>query len=81
MHHLFQFRENTFNLKRFKELVTNNKKVPNYGLETVSYRALFLWAKLPSECKSSTSLGEFKTKIKNWMKFGFAGYVRIIGQI
>ena len=30
------------------------------------YRAPFLWAKLPSECKNSTSLSEFKTKINNW---------------
>ena len=66
MHHLFQFRENTFNLRNFREIATHNKKTSNYGLETVSYRAPFLWAKLPSEYKNSTSLSEFKTKIKNW---------------
>ena len=66
MHHLFQFHENTFNLRNFREIVTHNKKTSNYGLETVSYRALFLWAKLPSEYRNSTSLSEFKTKIKNW---------------
>ena len=36
MHHLFQFRENTFNLRNFRELWTLNKKASNYGLKTVS---------------------------------------------
>ena len=66
MHHLFQFRENTFNWRNLREFATHNKKTSNYGLETVSYRAPFFWAKLPSEYKNSTSLSEFKTKIKNW---------------
>ena len=30
------------------------------------YRAPFLRAKLPSECKNSTTLNELKTKINNW---------------
>ena len=65
MHHLFQFCENTFNLRNFRELATHNKKTSNYGSETVSYRAPFLWTKLPSEYKNSASLSEFQTKIKN----------------
>ena len=35
--------------KSFREVATRNKKTSNYGLETVSKRAQFLWAKLPSE--------------------------------
>ena len=66
MHHLFQFSENTFNLRNFRKLATHNKNTLNYGLEIASYRAPFIWAKLPSEYKNSTSLGEFKTKIKIW---------------
>ena len=62
MPHSFQFLENTFNLRNFSQLVTDNKKTSNYGLETVSYRSRFLWAKLPSEYKNSTSLSKFKTK-------------------
>ena len=31
MHHLFQFRENTFNLINFREIATHNKKTSNYG--------------------------------------------------
>ena len=34
--------------------------------QKLCYRALFLRAKLTSECKNSTSLNEFKTKIINW---------------
>ena len=31
----------------------------------MSYRAPFLWARLPSEQKNSTSLSKYETKIKN----------------
>ena len=34
--------------------------------QKLSYRAPFLRAKFPSECKNSTSLSEFKTKVINW---------------
>ena len=47
-----QFRENTFKLRHFREITTHDKKTSNHGLETVSYRAPFLWAKLPSEHKT-----------------------------
>ena len=50
-HDLFQFGQNTFNLRNFRETATHNKKTSNYGLETVNYRAPFLWAKLPPEYK------------------------------
>ena len=59
MHHLFQFRENTFSLTNFRELAPHNKKTSNYGLGTVSYRAPFLWDKLPSEYNNSRSFSEF----------------------
>ena len=64
IHH--QFRENTFNLRNFRELAIHNKKTSSYGLKTMSYRAPFLWAKLPSEYKTLTSLGECETKMNNW---------------
>ena len=66
MHHLLQFHENTSNLKNFREIATYNKKTSTYGLETMSYRALFILAKLPSEYKNSTSLSKFKTRMRNW---------------
>ena len=42
MHHLFQFRKNTSNLRNFRELANRTKKTSNYELETVSYRAPLL---------------------------------------
>ena len=60
MHDLFQLRKNTYNLRNNIELVIQNKKISNYGLETVSYRVLFLLAKLPSEHKNSVSLNKNK---------------------
>ena len=66
MHHLFQFPENTFSLRNFRELVIHNEKISNYGLKTVSYRVSILWAKLLSEYKNTTSLSKIKAKIKNW---------------
>ena len=56
MHHLSQFRQNNFNSRNFREMTTHHKKPSNYGLETVSCMAAFLWGKLPSEYKNSTCL-------------------------
>ena len=64
MHHLFQFRKNTFSLRNFREFATYNKKTSNYGLETLSYRAPFLWAKLPSEYKNLNILKRIQNKSK-----------------
>ena len=55
-----------FNLRNFREIATYNKKTSNYGLETMSYKALFLLAELSSEYKNSTSLSKFKRKTKKW---------------
>ena len=67
MHHWFKFRENTFNLRNFREIETHNKKTSNYGLETVSYRAPFFFGLYcHPNIWNSTSLSKFKTKIKNW---------------
>ena len=68
LHNLFQFHENTlvekFNsgLRNFREPLTHDKKT---SWIRNCYRALFLRAELPSECKNSTSPSEFKTKVKN----------------
>lgn len=83
MHHLRQFRENTFNLINFREPVNHNKKTSNYGLETLSCKVSLVWAKSLSECKNSTSLSEFKTKkqkIGKLVKFILADNVRITCQ-
>ena len=38
-----------------------------YGTETIFVLGPKLWTILPDEYKNSTSLKEFKTKIKNWV--------------
>ena len=63
---LFTFRLNQHNLRNFQELLTEKRNTVNYGLETVTYRAPILWAKLPSEYKLAGSLTAFKSKIKSW---------------
>ena len=66
MNSLFTFCLNQHNLRNFQELSTEKRNTVNYGLETVTYRAPILWAKLPSEYKLAGSLTALKSKIKPW---------------
>ena len=60
MNSLFNFRANIHNIRNFQEIFTENRKTVKYGIETVTYRAPFLWANLQSEYKNAKSLEEFK---------------------
>ena len=62
---LFEIRENTHNRRYFQILCNESRRTINYGLETICYRAPFLWANLPPEYKLANSLNIFKRKIKN----------------
>ena len=66
MNYLFTFRLNQRNLRNFQELLTEKRNTFNYGLETVTYRAPIIWAKLPSEYELAGSLTAFKSEIKSW---------------
>ena len=66
MSSLFQIRVNTHNTRHFQVLPDESRRTVNYGLETICYRAPFLWANLPPEYKLANSLNIFKRKIKNW---------------
>ena len=66
MNLLFSFRVNIPNIRNFQEIFTKNKKTVKYGIETVTYRAPFLWANPQSEYKNAKSLEEFKSKINTW---------------
>ena len=57
---------NKYNIRNFQVLSTDIRRTANYGIETITYRAPSLWAKLPSEYKLAASLQEFKMKIKKW---------------
>ena len=59
MNLLFNFRANTHNIRNFQEIFTENRKTVKYGIKTVTYRVLFLWANLQSEYKNAKSLEEF----------------------
>ena len=66
MNSLFDFRSNEYNIRNFQVLLTDFRRTVNYGIETITYRAPSLWAKLPSEYKLAASLEEFEVKIKKW---------------
>ena len=37
-----------------------------YGTENVMYRGYILWSSLPKEIKNSSTLSEFKRRLKSW---------------
>ena len=55
-----------YNIRNFQVLSTDFRRTVNYGIETITYRAPSLWAKLPLEYKLAASLEEFKVKIEKW---------------
>ena len=61
MSSLFQIRENTHNTRHFQILSNESRRTINYDLETICYRAPFLWANLPPEYKHANSLKIIKT--------------------
>ena len=68
MSSLFEIRENTHNTRYFQVLSNESRRTINHSLETISYRAPFLWENLPLEYKLANSSNIFKRKIKNWKK-------------
>ena len=64
--HIFQFRENSYNLKNFQQLASSTKNPTKKGLETISYRSPQLWKLFPQEIKELPSFLIFKDKIKKW---------------
>ena len=64
--HMFQFRENSYNLRNFQQLASSTKKTTNLGLETISYRGPQLWNLVPQKIKELASFFIFKDKIKKW---------------
>ena len=64
--HLFQFRENSYNLRNFQQLASSTKKTTKMGLETISCSGPQLRNLVPQEIKESASFLIFKDKIKKW---------------
>ena len=77
MSSLFEIRENTHNTRYFQVLSNESSRTVNYGLQTICYRAPFLWANLPPEYKLTNSLNIFKRKIKTGKeKIVHVGYAK-----
>ena len=60
--HMFQFRENSYNLRNFQQLASSTKKTTKLGLETISYRGPQLWNLVPQKIKELASFLYLKTK-------------------
>ena len=64
---MFQFHENSYNLRNFQQLASSTKKTTKMGrLEAISYRGPQLWNLVPQEIKESESFLIFKDIIKKW---------------
>ena len=66
MNSLFIERHIPYSLRSIIVFETNTVKTNKYGTETIRYRAPTIWNILPEEIKDSTSLNEFKSKVKHW---------------
>ena len=66
MNPLDNFRANIHKIRNFQEICTENRKTLKYGIETVTYRAPFLWANLQCEYKNAKFREQFNSKIKTW---------------
>ena len=64
MNDIFKLRENTYNLRNFHILESENPRTKRFGLHCIAYRASQLWKNVPVEIRNSNSLTVFKEKIK-----------------
>ena len=65
MDSLFEFWSNKYIIRNLQVLSTDFRRTVNYGIETITYRAPSLWAKLPSKYKFQISLKNLKWKLRN----------------
>ena len=70
---LFPLHDNIYNLRNERCWQTFNVRTVAYGTETLLYRGRETWKLLPEELKNSTSLPDFRSKIKKkWQPVGCA---------
>ena len=70
MKSVFPESTNPYNIRNAAEFKTSNIRTVYNGTETISFRGPKTWSLLPKEIKNSTSLSEFKNKIKHWKPEG-----------
>ena len=69
MNEIFTVKENArYHSKQ--AFVTRNVRTVHHGTETLSYLGPKIWLILPNDIKKSTTLQEFKAKIKRWKPVG-----------
>ena len=57
-----------YNLRNNNEFVQPRMKSVSNEPESVRFKGPQLWQMLPTKIQNSESLGQFKTKIKNWYR-------------
>ena len=67
---IFPETTNSYNLRAKNVFLPSRVNSVYNGTETVSYRGPKIWSLVPEEIKNSTSLMEFKRKIKHWKPEG-----------
>ena len=70
MQELFTEKDNKHDLRNKRFWETYNIRTVSYGTETIRFRGSKTWELVPTEIKESTSLIEFKEKIKGWKPKG-----------
>ena len=66
MNEVFDFIECQHPLRNELRFKSRNICTGRYGIETAAFVGSRIWTNLPNERKESTSLNEFKSKIKTW---------------
>ena len=70
MKSVFPQRDIRYDLRNKNTFYSRNVHTVLNGTETISFRGPQIWALVPENIKSSTTLNEFKAKIKNWEPAG-----------
>ena len=66
MNEVFDLIECQYPLRNELRFKLRNIRTVRYGIETAAFVGSRIWSNMPSELKESTSLNEFKKKIKTW---------------
>ena len=66
MNEVFDFIECRYPLKKELRFKSRNIRNVRYGIETAAFVGSRIWTNMSDELKESTSLNEFKSKIKTW---------------
>ena len=66
MNEVFDIIESRYPLKNELRFKSWNIRIERYGIETAVFVGSKIWSYLPNELKESTSINEFRSKIKTW---------------